>query len=88
MPVNTEERRRKYRRQAAAGVAFFGLLQLACVACFAALCLIPDLPGWLFWLFAALAVFCAALMIPALVVLKQRFKEIKEGGELDEALKY
>lgn len=88
MPANTEERRRKYRRQAVAGVVFFGLLQLACVVCFAALCFIPDLPGWLFRLFAALAVFCAALMIPALVVLRQRFQEIKEGGELDEASKY
>lgn len=87
MPANTDQRRRKYRRQAVLGVALFGLLQLACAACFTALCLIPDLPGWLFWLFAALAVFCAGLMIPALVVLKQRFKEI-EGGELDAAAEY
>ena len=87
MPANIDQRRRKYRRQAVLGVVMFGLLQLACAACFGALCFIPCLPGWLFWLFAALAVFCAALMIPALAVLGQRLKEIK-GGELDEALKY
>ena len=80
MPANIEERRRKYRRQAVGGIVFFSLLQLACVACFVALCFIPDLPRWLFWLFAALAVFCAALMIPALVVLRQRFRELKEGS--------
>lgn len=87
MPANIDRRRRRYRRQAALGVAMFGLLQLACTACFAALCFIPGLPRWLFWLFAALAVFCAGLMIPALAVLKQRFKEI-EGGELDAAAQY
>ncbi len=87
MPASIEERRRKYRRQAVLGVAMFALLQLGCVVCFGALCFIPGLPRWLFWLFAVLAAFCAALMIPALIVLKQRFTEIK-GGELDEALKY
>lgn len=87
MPADIEARKRKARRQAVLGVVFFGLLQLACTACFGALCLIPGLPGWLFWLFAVLAVCCAALMIPALVVLKQRFKEI-EGGEFDAAAEY
>lgn len=87
MQANIEARKKRYRRQAVLGAAFFGLLQLACVVCFAWLCLIPDLPRWLFWLFAALAVFCAALMVPALVVLRQRFKEI-EGGELDAAAEY
>ncbi|MCI8910452.1 MAG: hypothetical protein HFG09_07230 [Oscillibacter sp.] len=87
MPANTEERRRKYRRQAVLGIALFGLLQLACTACFGALCFIPGLPRWAWTLFAALAVFCAALMIPALMVLKQRFREI-EGGELDAAAEY
>ena len=65
----------------------FALLQLACAACFAALCFIPDLPRWLFWPFAALAGLCGLLIIPALVVLKQRFKEI-EGGEYDAATEY
>ena len=87
MPANTDRRRKRYRRQAVLGVVMFGLLQLACVAAFGALCLIPGLPRWLFALFAALAVFCAALMLPALAVLRQRLKEI-EGGEFDEALKY
>lgn len=87
MQANIEARKKRYRRQAVLGAALFGLLQLACVVCFAWLCLIPDLPRWLFWLFAVLAVFCAALMVPALVVLRQRFKEI-EGGELDAAAEY
>ena len=80
-------KRRQRRRQAAAGVISFALLQLACVICFAALCFIPDLPRWLFWLFAALAGLCGLLVIPALVVLKQRFDEI-EGGEYDAAAEY
>lgn len=87
MPANTEKRRRRYQRQAVLGVAVFGLLMLACGAFCAALCFIPGLPGWAVVLFAALAAFFAGLMIPALVVLKERFTEI-EGGELDEALKY
>lgn len=87
MPANIEARRRRYRRQAVLGVGLFGLLQLACTACFTALCFIPGLPRWTVVLFAVLAVLCAALMIPALIVLKKRFMEIK-GGELDEALKY
>ncbi len=87
MPANTEDRRNRCRRQAVLGVVLFGLLQLACGAAFAALCSIPGLPRWLFWLFAVLAALCAGLMIPALMVLRQRLNEI-EGGELDEALKY
>lgn len=87
MPVSIEERRRKYRRQAMLGAAMFALLQLGCAVCFGALCFIPGLPRWAVILFAVLAAACAALMIPALVALKQRFTEIK-GGELDEALKY
>ena len=87
MPANTEDRRKRCRRQAVLGVVLFGLLQLACGAAFAALCSIPGLPRWLFRLFAVLAALCAGLMIPALMVLRQRLNEI-EGGELDEALKY
>ena len=87
MPANTDRRRRKYRRQAMLGVVMFALLQLAGTACFGALCLIPDLPRWLMVLFVVLAAACAALILPALVVLKQRFTEI-EGGELDEASQY
>ena len=87
MTVSMESKRRRQRRQAVLGVTMFVLLQAACVICFAALCLIPDLPRWLFWLFAALAGLCGLLVIPALVVLKQRFKEI-EGGESDAAAEY
>ncbi len=87
MPANIDRRLRKLRRQAVLGAAMFTLLQLACTACFGALCFIPDLPRWAAALFAVLAALCAGLIIPALVVLKQRFAEIK-GGEFYEALKY
>ena len=84
-PIEVQKRRRK--RQAVLGVISFALLQAACAACFAALCFIPDLPRWLFRLFWALAGLCGLLVIPALVVLKERFHEI-EGGELDAAAEY
>ena len=66
----------KEKREAVIGIVMFGLIQLACVVGFWALCLIPDLPQWLFILFAAFGMFCAALMIPALWALKKRFQEI------------
>lgn len=87
MTVSSESKRRRQRRQAVLGVTMFVLLQAACTVCFAALCLIPDLPRWVFWLFTALAAFCALLVVPALVVLKERFDEI-EGGESDAAAEY
>ena len=83
----SEHRRRRQRRQAVLGVVSFAMLQLLCIAGFAALCFIPDLPRWLFRLFVALAGLCGLLVIPALVVLYQRFKEI-EGGESDAAAEY
>ena len=86
-PVNIEERRRRRRRSAILGVALFTLLQLACAACFGALCFIPDLPRWLVVLFLSLAVFCLLLILPALLVLKKRFEEI-QGGEEDAAAQY
>ena len=85
MPRESNKQRRK--RQAALSVTLFALIQAACAALFAALCLIPDLPRWLFWLFAALAGGCGLLVLPALVVLKERFHEI-EGGESDAAAEY
>lgn len=85
MPLASQKQRRK--RQAVLGVAIFTLIQTACAAAFAALCWIPDLPRWTFWLFAALAGGCGLLVLPALVVLKQRFDEI-EGGEYDAAAEY
>ena len=82
-----EEKRRKRRKEAIHGVMFFALLQLATAICFGALCLIPDTPLWMVILFGVLTVFCLLLIIPALLVLKERFKEI-EGGELDAAGQY
>ena len=64
------------KREAVIGIVLFGLLMLACVAGFWVLCLIPDLPQWLFLLFFACGAFCAALMLPALWALKSRFQEI------------
>ena len=87
MPLSAKTRKRRRRRQAALCVFLFVLLQAACAALFAALCFMPDLPGWACWLFAALAGACGLLIIPALVVLKERFQEI-EGGESDAAAEY
>ena len=72
-PGNTKARE---KRGAVIGVVLFGALMGACVVCFWALCIIPELPQWLFVLFAACGVFCAALMVPALWALKRRFQEI------------
>ncbi len=73
---NIDQQRRE-RRGAVIGILLFALLQTACAIGFGALCIIPDLPKWLFVLFAALAVFCAALLLPALWTLKRRFCEIE-----------
>ncbi len=85
--VSPKKRKSCRKRQAALGAALFALFQAACAAVFAALCLIPDLPGWVFWLFAALSAGCVLPILPALVVLKERFEEI-EGGESDAAAEY
>ena len=85
MPAGTDKRRQK--REAVRGVLLFGLIQLACTLCIGALCFIPELPRCGFCLFAGLAALCAALILPALMVLKERFQEI-EGGELDAAAEY
>ena len=83
--ASTKEKEQK--RQAVRGVVLFAALQLLCAVAFWSMTGIPDLPGWCEKLFWGLAVFCIALLIPALMVLKQRFYEI-EGGELDAAGKY
>lgn len=85
--MRIETSKRRQRRQAVLGVVEFALFQLAFAAGFAALCLIPDLPRWAVWLFAALAGLSGLLIVPALVVLKERFQEI-EGGESDAAAEY
>ena len=85
MPSESLKRRR--RRQAVLSVVMFALFQAACAAVFAALCFIPDLPRWALRLFAALAGVSGLLVLPALVVLKQRFQEI-EGGEFYAAAEY
>lgn len=87
MLESIEAKKRRRKREAVRGVVLFALLQAACVAGFAALCWIPDLPRWLFWIFAVLAGFCIVPVLVALVVLRQRFQEI-EGGELDAAGQY
>ena len=66
----------KEKRGAVLGVVLFGLMMLACVVVFWALCLIPDLPQWLFILFFACGGGCVVLMIPALWAMKKRFQEI------------
>ncbi len=68
-------------------MVLFAVFQLLIAAVFGVLCLIPGLPGWCVGLFAALAVFPLLFLVPAIVVLKQRFAEI-EGGELDDAGQY
>ena len=66
----------KEKRGAVLGVVLFDLMMLACVVVFWALCLIPDLPQWLFILFFACGGGCVVLMIPALWAMKKRFQEI------------
>ena len=66
----------KEKRGAVLGVVQIGLMMLACVVVFWALCLIPDLPQWLFILFFACGGGCVVLMIPALWAMKKRFQEI------------
>ena len=87
MQRSTEAEHARRKREAVRGVALFGLLQLACTACLASLCFIPDLPGWTVVLFAVLAAIPLLMMAGAFVVLKQRFREI-EGGEQDAAGQY
>ncbi len=87
MKQSNIDRRARDKKAAVVGVAFFAGLQLVCAAAFGSLCFIPDAPGWLVVLFGVLAAGCLLLVIPALAVMKQRFKEI-EGGELDEAAEY
>ncbi len=82
-----EAAHRRKKRAAALGVTFYGLIMLGSAAVMAGLCFIPDMP------LAAQIVLgiCAAgfvlMFLPALWVLRARFKEI-EGGESDAAAQY
>ena len=86
--MKRESIKARERRGAVVGVLAFGLLQLACVVCFWALCLIPDLPQWLFLLFALCGGFCIALMLPALWALKKRLREINALEDTDAVTLY
>lgn len=86
-PGSIEEKQAARKRSAVHGIIFFVVIQLVSAVALGAVCLIPDAPGWLATLFAVMAVLCLAAIVPAIVVLKQRFKEI-EGGELDAAAEY
>ena len=101
MPVNTEEKRfstaemqrtledrkRRHKRQAVTGVCVCTALLLPCIIVCVGLSLFPPLPWWGKALAAAGAAVCIVPLIFSLVVLIQRFKEIK-GGELDAAAEY
>ena len=86
-PESTEGKKKRRKREAVRGVLLFALLQMGCAVAFASLCWIPDLPRWLCYLFAALAVLSLLPLLVSVKVLRQRFKEI-EGGELDAAGQY
>lgn len=86
-PETIKERQARRKRGAVRSVAFFILIQVACAVCFGALCQIPDIPMWLYRLFLGLMVLCLVMILPAVLVLRQRFKEI-EGGEQDAAAEY
>ena len=78
MRNNTDPKRRR-RREAVRGVAIFDVFQLACAALLAALCFIPELPGWCVVLFGVLAAGCLLPVIGAAAVLRERFREIERG---------
>ena len=82
-----EEKKAKRKKESVCGVLIFAVLQIVCAAAFGCVCFVPDVPKGVFWCFLVLAVICLLLIVPALCVLKERFKEI-DGGELDAAGKY
>ena len=86
-PESIEASKAARKREAVRGVILFALLQGACAVGFWALGWIPGLPGWCRGLFWILALGSLALLVPAALVLKARFREI-EGGEADAARKY
>lgn len=87
MKQSNIDRRARDKRAAVVGAAFFAGLMLVCAATMVSLCFVPNTPGWAIALLAGLSVFFLLFIIPALVVMKQRFQEI-ERGELYEASEY
>ena len=82
-----EERKVRRKRDAVRGVLVFALIQIVTAAAFLMCMWIPGMPRGVAWMFGGFALICMLVLIPAFVVLRQRFQEI-EGGELDEAGKY
>lgn len=87
MQDNIKEKQTRRKWDAVRGLLFFAMLQIITSVACASLCFIPGMPQWAIVLCLVLAILCLALIIPALFVLKSRFREI-EGGELDAAGKY
>lgn len=84
---NIKKKKARRKKESVYSILIFAAMQLVCAIAFGSLCFIPDAPAWVVWMFFGLAAFCLLLIIPALIVLKQRFQEI-EGGELDAASQY
>lgn len=87
MQKSIEEKQARRKRDAVRGLLFFAILQVITCVAILALCFIPGLPQWAITLFLVLGILSLAMIIPALFMLRSRFKEI-EGGELDAAGKY
>jgi len=86
-PKNIEAVKAGRKRDAVRSVALFTIFQLGMAAFMVWLCRLPDCPGWASILFGVLAALSLGMIVPALLLLKQRFKEI-EGGEQDAAAEY
>ncbi len=86
-PKNIEAVKAGRKRDAVRSVALFAILQSGMAAFMVWLCFLPDCPRWASVLFGVIAALSLGMIIPALLLLKQRFKEI-EGGEQDAAAEY
>lgn len=86
-PKNIEAVKAKRKRAAVRSVTLFALFQAGMAAFMAWLCFLPDCPGWASVLFGVIGALSLGVIVPALALLKTRFKEI-EGGELDAAAEY
>ncbi len=86
-PENIEAVKARRKREAVRGAAVFAIFQAGFAAVMVWLCFLPDCPGWVSVLFGVIGALSLGMIVPALLLLKQRFKEI-EGGELDAAAEY